>query len=60
MGPDPGIVNVVTKSGSNSLHGEAFEFLGNNALDARNFFEAQSRPGPFRRNQFGGGSIPDD
>ena len=54
MGPDPGIVNVVTKSGSNGFHGEAFEFLRNNALDARNFFETQSRPGPFRRNQFGG------
>jgi hypothetical protein len=54
MGPDPGIVNVVTKSGSNDLHGEAFEFLRNNALDARNFFEAQAHPGPFRRNQFGG------
>ena len=54
MGPDPGIVNVVTKSGANALHGEAFEFLRNNALDARNFFEAQPSPGPFRRNQFGG------
>jgi len=54
MGPDPGIVNVVTKSGTNRLHGEAFEFLRNNALDARNFFESQSHPGPFRRNQFGG------
>jgi hypothetical protein len=53
MGSDPGIVNVVTKSGSNRFHGEAFEFLRNNALDARNFFEAQPRPGPFRRNQFG-------
>jgi hypothetical protein len=53
MGPDPGIVNVVTKSGSNRFHGEAFEFLRNNALDARNFFEAQAHPGPFRRNQFG-------
>jgi hypothetical protein len=54
MGPDPGIVNVVTKSGSNSFHGEAFEFLRNNDLDARNFFEAQAHPGPFHRNQFGG------
>jgi hypothetical protein len=54
MGPDPGIVNVVTKSGGNSFHGEAFEFLRNNALDARNFFEQQAHPGPFRRNQFGG------
>ncbi|MFN7997273.1 MAG: carboxypeptidase-like regulatory domain-containing protein [Bryobacteraceae bacterium] len=54
MGPDPGIVNVVTKSGSNSFHGEAFEFLRNNDLDSRNFFEVQARPGPFHRNQFGG------
>jgi hypothetical protein len=54
MGPDPGIVNVVTKSGSNGFHGEAFEFLRNNDLDARNFFEAQAHPGPFHRNQFGG------
>lgn len=54
MGPDPGIVNVVTRSGGNSFHGEAFEFLRNNDLDARNFFEAQAHPGPFHRNQFGG------
>lgn len=54
MGPDPGIVNVVTKSGSNSFHGEAFEFLRNNDFDARNFFETHSQPGPFHRNQFGG------
>ena len=54
MGPDPGIVNVVTKSGSNSFHGEAFEFLRNNDFDARNFFETQAHPGPFHRNQFGG------
>ncbi|MGE5647796.1 MAG: carboxypeptidase regulatory-like domain-containing protein [Acidobacteriota bacterium] len=63
MGPDPGIVNVVTKSGANQFHGEAFEFLRNNALDARNFFEAQAHPGPFRRNQFGaavGGPIARD
>jgi hypothetical protein len=53
MGPSAGIVTVVTKSGSNSLHGEVFEFLRNNAFDARNFFEAQAQPGPFRRNQFG-------
>ncbi|MEP6534412.1 MAG: TonB-dependent receptor [Bryobacteraceae bacterium] len=49
-------VNVVTKSGSNSFHGSAFEFLRNDALDARNFFNAKSnsvKP-PFRQNQFGG------
>jgi len=53
MGPDPGIVNVVTKSGSNSIHGEVFEFLRNKDLDARNFFEQEAHPGPFQRNQFG-------
>ncbi len=47
-----GEVSVVTKSGTNQLHGEAFEFVRNNAFDARNYFE--SRPAPFHRNQFGG------
>jgi hypothetical protein len=46
-------VSVVTQSGTNSLHGTAFEFLRNSALDARNFFDQGSIP-PFRRNQFGG------
>ncbi|MGH9663301.1 MAG: carboxypeptidase regulatory-like domain-containing protein, partial [Bryobacteraceae bacterium] len=46
-------VSVVTQSGTNSLHGTAFEFLRNNALDARNFFDQNFVP-PFRRNQFGG------
>ena len=47
-----GQVGVVTKSGSNSFHGNAFEFLRNTNLDARNFF-SPSR-GAFRQNQFGG------
>jgi len=47
-----GIVNVVTKSGSNSLHGSAFDFLRNTDLDARNFFSPQR--GFYRQNQFGG------
>jgi outer membrane receptor protein involved in Fe transport len=46
------IVNIATNSGSNGFHGEAFEFLRNNVLDARNFFDA-TKP-PFKRNQFGG------
>src|SRR5437667_2965193 len=49
-------VNVVTKSGTNSFHGSLFEFLRNDLLDARNFFNAKStavKP-PFRQNQFGG------
>jgi hypothetical protein len=47
-----GIVNVVTKSGSNQLHGSAFEFLRNTALDARNFFSPERSF--YRQNQFGG------
>lgn len=46
------IVNIATRSGTNGFHGEVFEFIRNNALDARNFFDA-TKP-PFRRNQFGG------
>ncbi len=45
-------INVTTKSGTNQLHGVAFEFLRNSYFDARNFF-ARVNP-PFKRNQFGG------
>ena len=45
-------VNVVTKSGTNSLHGSMFEFFRNGDLDSRNFFDIQR--GVFNRNQFGG------
>ena len=49
------IVNIVTRSGTDEMHGEAFEFFRNDALDARNFFEFTSpEPHPFERNQFGG------
>ncbi len=57
-----GQVIIVTKSGSNSLHGSAFEFLRNNAFDAPNYFDQGSAP-PFQRNQFGaslGGPIQKD
>src|SRR6202034_909985 len=47
-----GQINVVTKSGSNEFHGDAFEFLRNTDLDARNYF-SPSR-GEFDQNQFGG------
>ncbi|MDQ6663703.1 MAG: TonB-dependent receptor [Acidobacteriota bacterium] len=51
-----GLVTLVTKSGTNDLHGSAFEFLRNSVLDANNFF--QNRIGhplaSFKRNQFGG------
>lgn len=45
------IVNIATSSGTNQYHGEFFEFLRNDVLDARNFFDA--RKPPFHRNQFG-------
>jgi outer membrane receptor protein involved in Fe transport len=45
------VVNIATRSGTNDFHGELFEFLRNDALDARNFFDAQKPE--FRRNQFG-------
>jgi hypothetical protein len=53
-----GYTNVVTKSGANQVHGDAFEFLRNASLDARNFFDRRSfvSPGripPFQRNEFG-------
>jgi hypothetical protein len=53
-----GQISVVTKSGSNQFHGSLFEFLRNDKLDARNFFD-RVRPGgdsklPLRMNQFGG------
>ena len=60
------VVNVVTKSGGNSYHGDVFEFLRNEKLDSRNFFDqnqtniltGQQLPGTarglFRQNQFGG------
>ncbi|HYL39332.1 MAG TPA: TonB-dependent receptor [Bryobacteraceae bacterium] len=48
------VVDVATKSGSQTLHGNAFEFLRNEATDARGFFEAPTLPrGVFRQNQYG-------
>ena len=47
-----GHINVITKSGTNSLHGTVFDFLRNTDLDARNYFS--SSRGVFDQNQFGG------
>ena len=48
-----GQINVVTKSGTNGWHGNAFEFLRNTNLDAANFFQSGQR-GSYHQNQFGG------
>src|SRR5882757_7208508 len=59
-----GVVNAITKSGTNQFPGTGYEFLRNSALDARNFFDEPTTPiPPFRRNQFGasaGGPIIKD
>jgi hypothetical protein len=48
-----GQINVLTKSGTNTLRGSAFEFHRTDALDARNYFDVAGKP-DFTRNQFGG------
>lgn len=63
-----GVINAITRSGTNEFHGSAVEFIRNSALDARNFFDfdpstGQPTKSPFRRNQFGasaGGPIKKD
>jgi len=47
-----GVVSLLSKSGSNSVHGSVFEFARNSRFDARNFFDG-AEPAPFTRNQFG-------
>src|SRR6267154_5946111 len=54
FGKRPGAqVSIVTASGTNQLHGNAYEFLRNSALDARNYFDQGTIP-QFQRNVFGG------
>jgi hypothetical protein len=57
-------INVTTKSGTNAIHGAAFEFLRNSQLDAKNYFDRGNQPiPPFKRNQFGvtiGGPLKKD
>ncbi len=46
------IVNVITKSGGNTIHGSAFDYFRNDAMDTKNYFA--TLPTPLRLNQFGG------
>src|SRR5437867_8078967 len=48
-----GVVNAITKSGTNDFHGSAYYFHRNSALDARNFLDGPNIA-PFRRHQYGG------
>jgi Carboxypeptidase regulatory-like domain/TonB-dependent Receptor Plug Domain/TonB dependent receptor len=51
-----GVVNAISKSGTNTFHGDLYEFLRNNVLDANDYFtkSAGNPTPPFKRNQFGG------
>jgi hypothetical protein len=49
-----GVVNVVTKSGTNSFHGDAFEFVRNPVFNAQNYFATPTTPDRIKRNQYGG------
>ena len=48
-----GVVNAITRSGTNQIHGSVYEFFRNSKLDAKNYFDVGNIP-PFKRNQFGG------
>jgi hypothetical protein len=47
------VVNVITKSGTNSLHGDIYEYFRNTVLDAKNYFDVAGRP-QWNQNQYGG------
>jgi len=53
FGGNGGVINAVSKSGTNAFHGSAYEFLRNNDLDARQFIDPAQIPA-YRQNQFGG------
>ncbi len=57
------VVSFATRSGTNNIHGSAYEFLRNEKLDARNYFDTLPQKPPYKRNQFGatfGGALKKD
>jgi hypothetical protein len=54
QGPNAALISVTTKAGTNSFHGQLFEFLRNNVMDAHNYFSPTVKD-DLKRNQFGGG-----
>jgi hypothetical protein len=52
-GKSGGVINVITKSGTNDFHGSVYEFVRNSIFDAQNYFAPPDVPAPFRENQFG-------
>lgn len=54
-GKSGSVINVISKSGNNQFHGSGFEFLRNEAFDAKNYFDSPALPiPPYKQNQFGG------
>ena len=53
FGGNGAVINAVTRSGSNSLHGSLYEYYRSSSMDARNYFDPLSGPAQFHRSQFG-------
>src|SRR6202040_1652268 len=54
-GKSGAVINVITKSGTDHMHGSAYEFVRNDIFEAKNVFDLPGQPAPaFRENQFGG------